>query len=365
MSDNGVGLPNVRIFIERDAFSGEGNEDLDPDTYWIPIGMVDTDENGHWSFDAPAGSIRASAFAGDYDPTAAQDSIRSSGQTQGYIEQILGDILSPTNDDRQINDITAILGQVANMSWLGEVQYNISGQQADRIDDVTSTFDIAVEGSGISGQVTWTGHESFDGDALISTDFILRNIWSMTENYTLTTTNGSFTSTDSRILQGSGEVTFEENGTFESDGVAFVRDFTGTFTRSIGDQRVYTSNGSWSGKGSLIASWVGQESVADCLDNETSPMPENQTVCLQDADTMTYLLNGEVEVNGRLTSDGISTLITTHTGDSFEASGSFEGTGTFNGTGLFVGVGSFSGPMVQPGSFYITGLMPGVYYMIV
>jgi hypothetical protein len=39
--------------------------------------------------------------------------------------------LSPTNDDRQINDITAILGQVANMSWLGEVQYNISGQQAD------------------------------------------------------------------------------------------------------------------------------------------------------------------------------------------------------------------------------------------
>jgi hypothetical protein len=136
------------------------------------------------------------------------------------------------------------------------------------------------------------------------------------------------------------------------------------FTRSIGDQRVYTSNGSWSGKGSLIASWVGQESVADCLDNETSPMPENQTVCLQDADTMTYLLNGEVEANGRLTSDGISTLITTHSGDSFEASGSFEGTGTFNGTGLFVGVGSFSGPMVQPGSFYITGLTPGVYYMI-
>jgi hypothetical protein len=87
---------------------------------------------------------------------------------------------------------------------------------------VISTFDIAVEGSGISGQVTWTGHESFDGDALISTDFILRNIWSMTENYTLTTTNGSFTSTDSRILQGSGEVTFEENGIFESDGVVFV-----------------------------------------------------------------------------------------------------------------------------------------------
>ena len=52
----------------------------------------------------------------------------------------------------------------------------------------------------------------------------------MTENYTLTTTNGSFTSEDSRILQGTGEVTFTENGTFESDGVAFADDFTGTFT---------------------------------------------------------------------------------------------------------------------------------------
>ena len=30
----------------------------------------------------------------------------------------------------------------------------------------------------------------------------------------------------------------------------------------------------------------------------------------------------------------------------------------------FIGVGSFSGPMVQPGSFYITGLLPGVYNMI-
>tara|TARA_B100001093_G_scaffold519934_1_gene611529 strand:- start:10217 stop:19900 length:9684 start_codon:yes stop_codon:yes gene_type:complete len=364
MSDNGEGLPNVRLLIERDAFSGEDSEDLDPDTYWIPIGMVDSDENGHWSFDAPAGSIRVSAFAGVYDPTVAQDSLRSNGQTQGYIEQILGDILSPTNEDRQINDITAILGEVANMSWLGETQYNVSGAQADRLEPVTSTFDIAVQSSGVSGLVTWSGDESFDGDALISTDFILRNIWSMTENYTLTTTNGSFTSTDSRILQGSGEVTFTENGTFDSDGVAFVRDFTGTFTRSIGDQRVYTSNGTWSGKGTLIASWVGQDTVASCLDNSTAPMPENETLCLQDADEMMYLLDGVIEANGRLTSDGVSTLVTEHEGDSFEASGSYAGTGTFNGTGLFVGVGSFSGPMVQPGSFYITGLTPGIYHMI-
>jgi len=77
MSDNGQGLPGVRLLIERDAFSGEGVEDLDPDTYWVPIGFTDADENGHWSFEAPAGRIRVSAYAGDYNPITAQDNIRS------------------------------------------------------------------------------------------------------------------------------------------------------------------------------------------------------------------------------------------------------------------------------------------------
>ena len=48
-ADDGMGLPNARILIERDAFSGEGSE-TDEDTYWIPIGMTDADENGDWSF---------------------------------------------------------------------------------------------------------------------------------------------------------------------------------------------------------------------------------------------------------------------------------------------------------------------------
>jgi hypothetical protein len=306
MSDNGEGLSGVRMLVEREAFSGEGSEDLDPDTYWVPIGFTDVDENGHWSFDAPAGKIRVSAFAGDYYPVEAQDSIRTGEFSQG-----LADILTETNDDRQINAISAILGQVANMTWLGETQHNITSLQADRYEDVSHAFDIAVESSGVSGLVTWSGDESFDGDALVSTDFILRNIWSMTDNYTLTTTNGSFTSTDSRILQGTGEVTFTENGTFDSEGVAFADDFTGTFTRSIADNRVYTSNGTWNGKGTLLASWVSNETVVDCADNETASMPENQTLCVFDSSTtpLTYLLDGSVEANGRLTSDGISSLV--------------------------------------------------------
>ena len=71
MSDDGQGLPGVRLLVERDAFSGTDGEDLDEDTYWIPIGFVDADDEGRYSFLAPAGKIRVSAFAGDYDPTTA------------------------------------------------------------------------------------------------------------------------------------------------------------------------------------------------------------------------------------------------------------------------------------------------------
>ena len=362
MSDNGQALPGVRLLIERDAFSGEGAEDLDPDTYWVPIGYVDADDEGKWSFDAPAGRIRVSAFAGEYNPTIAQDSLRTGAYVDG-----LADILTETNTDRQINDITAILGQVANMTWLGATQMNVTAEQADRKAAVTETMDVDVQSSGVSGLVTWSGAESFNGDPLVDTNFVLRSIWSMTDNYTLTTTNGSFSSEESRILQGTGEATFTENGTFESEGVAFAQDFTGTFTRSIADKRTYTSNGTWNGIGVLEASWVSNESVMDCFEEDgTYSMPTNETLCVKDntGDLTVYMLDGEATANGRLTSEGISTLRTELVNATFEATGSFEGTGTLNGTGLFIGKGHFAGSMVQPGSFYITGLVPGMYNMI-
>ena len=94
MSDNGESLPNVRMLIERDAFSGEGSEDLDPDTYWIPIGYTDSDESGNWCYTVPAGKIRVSAFAGVYDDIAAKDVFRSGEYTSG-----LNDFTVDTNTD--------------------------------------------------------------------------------------------------------------------------------------------------------------------------------------------------------------------------------------------------------------------------
>ena len=95
-------------------------------------------------------------------------------------------------------------------------------------------------------------------------------------------------------------------------------------------------------------------------------MPENATLCLisEGTDFSTYLLDGEVNASGRLTSDGVSTLMKELDGETFEGTGIFEGVGTLNGTGLFIGPGTFSGDMVNPGSFYQTGLVPGVYNMI-
>ncbi len=360
--DDGLGLPNARILIERDAFSGEGAEDLDEDTYWIPIGVTDADENGDWSFLAPAGKIRVTAFAGIYDDTFAIQDIQSGEFVNGF-----SDVLTESNDDREVYAITAVLGEVANMTWLGETMINVTGAQADRAADAPATpdMDIEVQSTGISGTVTWTGYGDFDGEPLVETDFILRNIWAMTENYTLTTTNGSFDTDETRVLQGTGEVTFSDVGTFTSEGVALAYDFSGNFTREISDDRVFAGNGTWIGKGTIEATWLQHDnSSLDCGENDT--MPDNATLCLisEGVDFSTYLLDGEVLANGRLTSDGISTLMKELDGETFEGTGIFEGIGTLNGTGLFIGPGTFSGDIVNPGSFYQTGLVPGVYNMI-
>ena len=278
-----------------------------------------------------------------------------------------GDILTDSNDDRQVYPITAILGKVANMTWLGETTINVTGAQADRdpTAPATADMDIHVQSSGVSGTVSWSGFGDFDGEPLVETDFILRNIWAMTENYTLTTTNGSFDTDESRILRGTGEVTFSDVGNFTSEGVALAYDFTGNFTREISDNRVFAGNGTWIGKGTIEATWIQHDnSSTECDTNST--MPENATLCLisNGTDFSTYLLDGEVLANGRLTSDGISTLRKELVGETFEGTGIFEGVGTINGTGLFIGPGTFSGEMVSPGSFYQTGLVPGVYNMI-
>ena len=378
MSDNGDPLPGVRLLIERDAFSGEGAEDLDGDTYWIPIGYTDADQNGDWSFTAPAGKIRVSAFVGTFDAEAARASIND-----GSYMQYSGDLLCnsdeeynsnfnaclPSTTGRTVNAITSILGNVANMTWLGDSVMNVTGEQANRTADVLHSMDIGVQSSGISGQLTWTGDDLFNNEPIIDTTLILRNNHDTTEDIYLTTTNGSFTSEETRIIQGTGEATFLENGTFDSEGLASVFNFHGTFTRTIDTDRTYVANGTWNGSGEIKAAWIdlADNFNVSCNVNSTDPtditMPENETVCLMDntGELPVYMINGKIDANGRYTSHSPTILVQEHEGSSFEGIGLFEGTGTFNGTGRYVGQGFFSGEMVSPGSFYQTGVVPGEY----
>ena len=173
----------------------------------MPIGFTDADENGEWSFLAPAGKVRVSAFVGTFDAEPA----RATFSDGSYLQQV-NDLLTETNDDRQINAITAILGNVANMTWLGETQYNVTGEQANRSVAVTENMDIAVDSSGISGQLTWFGDELFNGEPIVDTTLVLRNIHETSDDVTLVTTNGSFSTDETRIIQGTGQATFTENG---------------------------------------------------------------------------------------------------------------------------------------------------------
>jgi len=358
MADDNSPVNGVRILLERDAFSGEDPTDLDRDTYWIPIGAVNASEDGTWSYDVPAGRIRASAYLGDFNPIPAQDEIKG-----GNYGSTFNDLFTNATDNRTTNPFTAILGGVANMTWLGEVQHNITGDQADRISAVTANYDIELASSGVSGTVSWSGEGDFDGDPFVDTTFILRNIWDHELNYSVTTTSGDFSTEETRILQGTGEVTFTEPGTFTTTKIARVTGFTGNHTITLENGQTYTSNGTWSGKGEIVSSWIENASVPDCV-NETIPAGNTTCKLSEDNSLVTYLFDGTINANGRMTAETQVQHIKFFDSATFEGIGEFNGVGTINGTGLFIGQGHFSGSLVKPGSFYRTGLRPGTYNMI-
>ena len=57
--------------------------------------------------------IRVSAFVGTFDAEPARATIADGSYAQG-----INDLLTEENENRQVNAVTAILGNVANMTWL-------------------------------------------------------------------------------------------------------------------------------------------------------------------------------------------------------------------------------------------------------
>ena len=87
------------------------------------------------------------------------------------------------------------------MTWLGETQYNVTGEQANRTESFTDSMDIEVDSSGISGQLTWFGDELFNGEPIVDTTLVLQ-MFMIPLRCILETTNGSFSTDETRIIQG-------------------------------------------------------------------------------------------------------------------------------------------------------------------
>ena len=177
---DGIGpVPNARILIERDAFSGEevADEngtvtDQDPRTYWVPIGTVDADENGDYSFTVPAGKIRVSAFFGEPDIRAARDELTSG--SGGMLQDVATE---STIGVRNVNLITGILGNVSGSQWLSETIINVSGEAGHSNGQALINADITVEPSFSTGRLVWNGQGSFDGEAITDAVVELSPAW--------------------------------------------------------------------------------------------------------------------------------------------------------------------------------------------
>ena len=361
-------VPNARILIERDAFSGDeiavDGEVVDRDdrTYWIPIGTTDADENGRYSFQAPAGKIRVTAFFGESDLVSARTQIMTSD-----IQSTFGDIFeASTTGVRSINPVTGILGNVSGSTWLSETIVNISGEDGHSNGDAHIDAPIIVNPAHATGRLVWTGSEFFDGDSVTNVTIELTPAWDEIElePYVLSTSVGTVEGENLRF-EGLGEVTFTGDGSVVSQSIMTATDFTGNFTQVIYHNHSLTGDGEFSGRGLLDGTVNDDIEITDCDENDT--MPEDFGLCMTSSGE--YLLEGTVNATGRFTANGSSSFTQKYTHATLIGSGVFstnttmdlESYGTLNGSGIFTGEGIFGGEMVEPGTFHIVDAIPGNY----
>ena len=366
---DGVGVvPNARILIERDAFSGDEEADAngivtdhDSRTYWIPIGSTQADANGDFSFTVPAGKIRVSAFTGEPN----LDSARSLIQSSGVGSSMFYDTQTEKNTNRNINPVTGILGNVYGSTWLSETIVNISGTDGHSNGEAIIEASISVTPSSATGLLTWSGEQDFDGSAVSEASVILTpssDEVSITP-YVMQTSDGSM-SGESLEFTGIGEVSFSGEGTVVSEGVVSVSEFTGTHTQTIYDNHSVNGDGQFEGRGILAGTITDASSISECEDGNIS---YGEQAC--SLGNGSYLVNGTIDATGKFTSEGVSRFTRTLSQATFIGSGTFETDtsanlttyGTVNGTGTFSGAGVFSGPMVQAGTFHVVDALPGEY----
>ena len=380
LGDFGV-VPNARLLIERDAFSGEEEVqpngeviDNDPRSWWVPIGTADADENGEFSFIVPAGRIRVTALTGVVDLQSDRDALTSAKGNQNAWNMWDSDLMAPeSNGIRTVNPVTGILANVSGQQWLGETFVNVSGDDGHSNGEAIVDVSIVVEASGVTGQIVFTGHEEFEGEPVAELDIEITNIWGAvdSEGYSLRTSNGTITGEELRF-SGEGEAMFTGPGEVAASGTISVTDFTGNYTRSILNGHSFTGDGVFEGIGELIGTVYHENGteVTDPVSCENETIPNGEFVCIRNNTVDEYLIIGKVTANGRFTANGTALFTTQMERRSFTGTGSFiiddsdsslEHYGIFNGSGTYVGTGTFSGDMVKPGSFHLIDAIPGEY----
>jgi asparagine N-glycosylation enzyme membrane subunit Stt3 len=366
-------VPNAKLLIERDAFSGEDPSDTDARTYWIPIGSAQADDDGHFSLTVPSGRIRVTAFMGDSDLVSARDSLATADQNIASSWAV--DLVTAVNDDRTVNPITGILANVSGSTWLGEATINVTGDQGHSNGASMLNLDISVAASGATGTIEWQGESDFGGEPLANMDLRISNIWDDTRQdaYYITTSDGDVEGERGYGPGAVGEVTFTGPGSMTSEsGVVTATDFTGNYTRSILHEHSYSGIGDIFGRGTF----VGSIEDVDAQECNNGSMPDQATYCLEDLSVSdTFLVDGLVEgADGRFTSNGTSYFTTSMYRETIVGAGTFavdttdtslSSYGTINGTGTFQGTGQFSGDMVKPGSFHLVDAIPGTYHVTV
>ena len=362
----GVGpIPNARILVERDAFSGEEEEedgrviDKDSRTFWIPIGSTQADENGDFSFVVPSGKIRVSVFSGETNLDQGRSAIMTG---MGYA---MSELFTEDPPDRNVNPVTGILGEVYGATWLKHAIINVSGSDGHSNGKSVIDASISIDSSAASGILSWAGQLDFEGEPVLSTNVVLTPTSEEVsiQPYVVPTSNGSITG-ESLKFSGSGEVTFSGEGSVISQGPVSISEFTGTQTQTIYDNHSVAGDGEFTGRGSLEGSITDESPTPPCSDSE---VPVGSNVCSLGEGK--FLLNGTVKASGRFTSEGVSEYTRNLVQASLIGSGTFttdtsqdrEGYGTINGSGTFSGEGTFSGPMVSPGSFHVVDALPGSY----
>ena len=257
-----------------------------------------------FSFTAPAGKIRVSAFFGEPDLDSARATVLSGNY--GMTE-----ILSDSSSNRNINPISGILGNVSGSTWLAEHIVNISGSDGHSNGESHIDVTISVDPTHATGQLVWSGATEFEGEPIIGVGMELSPMWDeiQMDPYTVLTSNGTVSGSD-LVFNGIGEVTFTGEGSVLSTSVVTVSDFTGNFSQEIMHNHTLTGEGLFDGRGTLSGT-ISDESGAstDTGCNENGTMPENQSFCeLSSGD---FLIDGEVNASGRFTSNG-STIFTQH-----------------------------------------------------